>query len=114
MNKVNKTNAFAIPGDIFHPGEFIKDELLARNMSQQELAHKMKASKSEISHVINGRRDINAKMAVALESALNIDAEFWLNLQVKFDIDKIRMKLKKSIQTAKIPASKKEKLKHLV
>jgi len=114
MNKVKKIANDMIPGDIFHPGEYIKDELEARGLHQQDLADKMKVSKSEISLVIHAHRDINPKMAVLLEMALGIDAEFWMNLQVKYDIDKIKKKLQKSIKVAKISPAKKEKLKHLV
>ena len=58
MNKVKKNTDNLIPGDIFHPGEYIKDELAARGISQQVLADKMKVSKSEVSFVIRGHRDI--------------------------------------------------------
>jgi HTH-type transcriptional regulator/antitoxin HigA len=109
-----KKRADLIPGDIFHPGEYIKDELEARTMSQQDLAVAVKASKTEISLIINGHRDINPKMAVALEKAFGIDAEFWMNLQVKYDIDKIKKKMQRSIKISKITAGKKKKLKQLV
>ncbi len=114
MNKVKKIANDMIPGDIFHPGEYIKDELEARGLHQQDLADKMKVSKSEVSLVIHGHRDINPKMAVLLEIALGIDAEFWMNLQVKYDIDMVKKKFQKSIKVAKISPAKKEKLKHLV
>ena len=103
-----------IPGDIFHPGEYIKEELDARGLTQQELVDKTKVSKTEISLVIHGHRGINAKLAVLLEHALGIDAEFWMNLQVKYDIDLVKKKFQKSIKDAKISLAKKEKLKHLV
>lgn len=102
------------PGDIFHPGEYIKDELEARAMPQQELADKMKVSKSEISLVIHGHRDLNAKTAVLLEMALGIDAEFWMNLQIKYDIDLVKRKMQRSIRSAKLPPAKKANLKRLV
>jgi addiction module HigA family antidote len=115
MNKIKKAALHdRIPGDIFHPGEFIKEELDARGLTQQDLADKIKVSKSEISLVIHGRRDINAKLAVLLEKSLGIDAEFWMNLQVKYDIDLVKKKFQKAIVVAKISSSKKEKLKHLV
>jgi HTH-type transcriptional regulator/antitoxin HigA len=114
MSKTKKIANDMIPGDIFHPGEYIKDELEARGLHQQDLADKMKVSKSEISLVIHGHRDINPKMAVSLELALDINAEFWMNLQIKYDIDKIKKKLQKSIKVAKISPAKKEQLKHLV
>lgn len=114
MSKVKKTANDLMPGDIFHPGEFIKDELEAREWSQQELADKMKVSKSEISLVIHGHRDINVKLAILLEKAMGIDAEFWMNLQVKYDIDKVKRKMQRSIRTAKLPSNKKAKFKRLV
>jgi|ERR1035437_4062746 HTH-type transcriptional regulator/antitoxin HigA len=114
MNKSHKKANDIIPGDIFHPGEYIKDELEARGFSQQYLVDKTKVSKTEISLVIHGHRDINAKMAVLLEMALGIDAEFWMNLQIKYDIDFVKKKFQKSIKEAKISIAKKEKLSHLV
>ena len=114
MSKSKKTASEIIPGDIFHPGEYIKDELEARGLHQQDLADKIKVSKSEISLVIHGHRDINAKMAVLLEMSLGIDAEFWMNLQVKYDIYIVKKKIQKSIKGAKISTLKKEKLRRLV
>lgn len=115
MSKAKKATANdIIPGDIFHPGEYIKEELDARGLHQQDLADKIKVSKSEISLVIHGHRDINAKLAVLLEKALGIDAEFWMNLQVKYDIDLVKKKFQKAIKVSKIPTSKKAKLSHLV
>ncbi len=114
MNKNKKNTTHLKPGDIFHPGEFIKDELDARGWHQQELADNMKVSKSEISLVIHGHRDINVKLAVLLEKALGIDAEVWMNLQVKYDINKVKKKSNKSLRTAKMTAPKKTRLKRLV
>jgi addiction module HigA family antidote len=116
QNTMNKKASVSelIPGDTFHPGEFIKDELAARGFNQQFLADKMNISKSEISSVINGRRDINPKLAVLLEINLGISAEFWMNLQVKHDINLIKIKLQKSIKTAKISPAKKLKLKNKI
>ena len=48
MSKPKKTANEKIPGDIFHPGEFIKDELLARGMGQSELVEKIKLSKWQL------------------------------------------------------------------
>jgi addiction module HigA family antidote len=114
MNKIKKSANEMIPGDIFHPGEFIKDELDARDLSQQALADKMKVSKSEISLLIHGNRNINVKTAILLEKVLGIDAEFWMNLQIKYDIDLVKKKAQKSIKQAKISTNKKEILKKLV
>ena len=99
-----------MPGDIFHPGETIQDELEAREMSQQELADKIKLSKSEISLLLHGHRNITPMIAVLLEKVLGIDAEIWMNLQVKYDIDRVRKRAKHAIDVAKISSSQKHKL----
>lgn len=93
-----------IPGDIFHPGEHLKDEIDARGMSQQELADKTGLSKSAISSIMHGRRNITAIIALKLETALKVSAEFWMNLQIKFDIDKLKRKNRENISEAKLAA----------
>jgi addiction module HigA family antidote len=97
--------------DIIHPGEIVKDELKARDMSQKVLANKINMSKSEISSLINGHRNINPTIAVLLENALGIEAEIWKDLQVKYDIDLVRRKARHAISVAKIPDEMKKKLK---
>ena len=114
MSKTRKKANEMIPGDVFHPGEFIKDELETRNLSQQDLAEKMKLSKSEISLLIHGHRNINVKIAILLEKVLGIDAEFWMNIQIKYDIDVVKKKAQKSIKQAKLSPAKKKKFGLLV
>lgn len=79
-----------IPGDVVHPGEIIQDELEARSMKQKHLAAGMGMNKSEISLLLNGYRNITPAISVLLEKALGIDAEIWMNLQAKYDIERVR------------------------
>ncbi len=109
-SKIRKSANEVIPGDIFHPGEYIKDELDARELPQQYLADKMGMSKSEISLLIHGHRNITPEIAVLLENALAIDAEFWMNLQVKYDLDLVRKKTRQSISHSKLSSAKKKKM----
>lgn len=102
------------PGDIFHPGEHLKDELEAREMSQQQLVDKLHISKSEISLIINGHRNITPNIAIKLEEVLGIDAEFWMNIQIKYDIDLLKRKYQQNLKKAKIPVNKKDKMKSLI
>lgn len=114
MNKKKKSANEMTPGDIFHPGEHLKDEIEAREMSQQQLADKMGISKSEISSIIHGRRNISPVTALSLEKTLGIDAEFWMNMQMKYDLDLVRKKMRQVIRSAKIPASRKHRFAQLV
>jgi addiction module HigA family antidote len=103
-----------IPGDIFHPGEFIRDEMDARKMTQQQLADKLHVSKSEMSLLLNGRRNITATIAVKLEKAWGTDAEFWMNLQVKYDIDLVKIKHREALKKTRLPSKQKTKFSRLI
>jgi len=115
MNNKRKKSAHEMTaGDIFHPGEHLKDEIDSRAMSQQELADKAGLSKSEISSIIHGRRNINPLIAIKLEIVLKISAEFWMNLQIKYDIDLLKRKYKKSLAKINTTPAKKAKIrKHI-
>lgn len=70
-----------------HPGEMIKDELKERNMTQKQLSELTGIKPSVLSETINGKRSISLSVAMALEKALGIPAEIWMNLQTQYDID---------------------------
>jgi len=103
-----------IPGDVFHPGEYIKDELEAREMSQNDLAIKLGISKTTVSSIIHGRRNLTPTVAVKLEEVLEISAEFWMNLQIKYDIDKIKKKYASKIKNSSLAKGKKETFREIV
>ena len=70
-----------------HPGEMIKDELRDRKMTQKQLAEKTGIKPSVLSETINGKRSISLSVAVALEKALGIPADIWMNMQTNYDLD---------------------------
>ena len=70
-----------------HPGEMIKDELKERGMTQKQLAVETGIKPSVLSETINGKRSVSLNVAVALEKALGIPADIWMNLQTQYDLD---------------------------
>ena len=70
-----------------HPGEMIKDELKERNMTQKQLSELTGIKPSVLSETINGKRSVSLSVAMALEKAMGIPAEVWMNLQTQYDID---------------------------
>ncbi len=70
-----------------HPGEMIKDELKERDMTQKQLADEAGISPSVLSEIINGKRNVSPNVALALEKALDIPADIWMNLQTQHDLD---------------------------
>lgn len=82
MNK-NRLTPFAAT----HPGEMIKDELKERQMTQKQLAELTGIKPSVLSETINGKRSVSLNVAVALEKALGIPADIWMNMQTNYDLD---------------------------
>ena len=76
------------PNYAVHVGKFLKDALAAHNMKQNELSEKTGISKTIINEIINGKRGINANIAVLLEPVFGLPANFWLGIQNEYDIVK--------------------------
>ena len=70
-----------------HPGELIKDELKERSLTQKELSEMTGIKPSVLNETINGKRSVSLNVAIALEKALGIPAEIWMNLQTQYDLD---------------------------
>lgn len=73
-----------------HPGEFIREELEARDWSQRDLAYVLGAPEQAVNMIISGKRGISADMARALADAFGVSAELFVNLQSAFDLSRAR------------------------
>lgn len=82
-----------VPGDVFHPGVFLADEIGFRGIKQAELARMLGITRPELSLVINGRRNMTISLAMKLEETLDIKAETWMNLQMRYEVDRARKRL---------------------
>src|SRR5512145_1506077 len=69
-----------------HPGEFLKEILADRGLSQAQLARAIGVAPMRISHVIKGTRPVTAELALLFGRALNQSPQYWLNLQVDYDL----------------------------
>ena len=99
-----------------HPGELIRDELKERDMTQKQLAELTGIKPSVLSETINGKRSVSLNMAMALEKALGIPAEIWMNLQTQYDLDSVQIaKREKQEETVSvtIPISDRNLLKEI-
>ena len=76
-----------IPFKATHPGEMIKDEIKERGMTQKKLAELTGIKASVLSETINGKRPVSLNVALALEKALDIPADIWMNMQTQYNID---------------------------
>ncbi len=70
-----------------HPGEMLNEEfLIPLGMTQAELAKRIGVSYPRINELINGRRGVTPDTALRLERLFGMEAQFWLNLQLVWDL----------------------------
>lgn len=86
------TTTSHIPFEATHAGSLLKDELDARNINQSDFAVKIGMHKTMLNEIIKGKRAITADLAIILEKALEIPADYWMRFQIQFDIDVARVK----------------------
>jgi antitoxin HigA-1 len=74
--------------DPIHPGEILLTEFLEPlGISQYRLAKDIGVSPRRINEIVHGRRAITADTALRLGRFLNMEAQFWLNLQSHYDME---------------------------
>lgn len=69
-----------------HPGEILKDELEELGITPTELARQIDVPSNRVSQIISGKRAITGDTALRLGHWFGTDPQFWLNLQVQFDL----------------------------
>ena len=70
-----------------HPGEMLLEEFLKPlGMTQRERTEKIEVSYSRINELIRSKRGVTPEMAVRFEQLFGMEAQFWLNLQVAWDL----------------------------
>ena len=75
---------------LIHPGEMIKDEIMARGLTQKDLAQLMGVSYTVFNEILNGKRPVTTEYALLLEAALGTDANIWLGLQADYNMQKMK------------------------
>ena len=73
----------------------LREEFLAPlRVTQVELARRLKKTPAAVNELIKGKRGVSAEMALLLARELGTTAEFWLNLQMSWDLWHARRRLK--------------------
>jgi len=78
-----------VPAEVFPPGEFLRDELEARNWTQQELADILDRPPRLISELIAGKRAITPETAKGLGEAFGTSPDYWMNLESQYQLSKV-------------------------
>lgn len=81
------------------PGEVLLEEFLQpMGISQIQLANDLNVPANRISQIIHGKREISADTALRLGKYFGIEPEFWLNLQVRYNMKIAKEKAGKKIE----------------
>ena len=70
-----------------HPGEMLLEEFLnPMGLTQRELADSIHVPYQRVNDIVNGRRGITPSTALRLARFFNMSADFWMNLQLRWDL----------------------------
>ncbi len=74
-----------------HPGEMLQAEFLSPlGLTQRELAEAIRIPYRNINELINGHRSVTPVIAVRLAKYFGLSADFWMNLQLRWDLYHVR------------------------
>ncbi len=72
-----------------HPGEMLVEEfLLPMHITQRELANAIHVPYQRVNELVNQKRGVTPSTALRLARFFGVSADFWLNLQVRWDLNK--------------------------
>ncbi len=84
--------------DPIHPGEILFEEFLKpMGISQNKLGEALGVSPRRINEIIHGKRSITADTALRLAHFFNMSPQFWLGLQMDYDLDTESDRLEKRL-----------------
>jgi antitoxin HigA-1 len=70
-----------------HPGEMLLEEFLKPlNISQTDFAERIGVSYPRLNELIHGKRGVTPDTALRLAQVLGMPADFWLGLQIDYDL----------------------------
>ena len=86
-----------------HPGEILHEEFMKPlGLSMNKLALDLRVPVTRIADIVSERRSITADTALRLARYFRNTAAFWMNLQIRYDLeiaeDELAAKVKRDVQ----------------
>jgi addiction module HigA family antidote len=70
-----------------YPGKILRREFLEPSgMTQDELATALHVTRQRINRILNGKQSITADTAIRLSRFYGVSPQFFMNLQVRYDL----------------------------
>jgi addiction module HigA family antidote len=74
--------------DPVHPGEILLEEfLIPMQLSQNKIATDIGVPPRRINEIVHGKRRVTADTALRLAHYFKMSPQFWLGLQMDYDLD---------------------------
>lgn len=77
-----------------HPGHYIRKEVLPKGMTVTRAAKLLGVGRPALSNLLNGKAALSENMAVRVERVFDIDSQFLINLQSKYELEQESLKSK--------------------
>ena len=81
-----------------HPGKILSDELKERGIKGAEASRQIGVPENRIPAIVRADRNINADTALRLGRWLDTGPEFWMNLQVSYELRLAQQKIGKELE----------------
>jgi antitoxin HigA-1 len=82
-----------------HPGEVLLEEfLIPMELSQNRLALDIRVPARRINEIVQGKRRMTPDTALRLARYFNMSPQFWLGLQLDYDLDIARDEMAERIE----------------
>jgi antitoxin HigA-1 len=81
-----------------HPGEMLLTEFLEpMGLTQKQLADGIHVPYQRINEIVNGKRGVTPSTALRLAKFFGMSSNFWLNLQLRWDVYHVQQQEGESI-----------------
>lgn len=85
-----------------HPGEVLREEFMVPlNLTSYRLGKRLGIDRQRIERIIKEKASITPDTAIRLAKAFSVSAEFWMNLQARYDLLTTSERLKPQIEHIK-------------
>jgi addiction module HigA family antidote len=85
-----------------HPGEILNEEFIKGfHITAYKLAKETKMPPTRVSEILKGKRRITADTALRLSKYFGTTADFWLGLQLEYDLREEKARKQKEIDSIK-------------
>ena len=97
------------------PGEILLEEFMKPlEMSINKLARDIHVPPGRISEIVNGKRAVTADTALRLGRYFGVSPETWMNLQVKYEIELIKITHRKELKSKTVPIKRKASIQRAI